>query len=85
MKHYSVRYSVRAYIWNPTKEEYERVTVYVNEQEEKARKVYEGMEATADVNQIELWEECIDRFGIEEDSTRIALKDTSGEYEPQDI
>lgn len=80
-----VRYSVRAYIWNPAKEEYERVTVYINEQEEKARNLYEGMDATADVNQIELWEEYIDRFGIEVDSTRIALKDTSGEYEPQDI
>lgn len=80
-----VRYSVEAYVWNKEREEYERITMATYESDEEAKNLYERTEATADVNQIEIWEELIDRYGVERDRRRIALKDTSGEYDPRDI
>lgn len=79
------RWKIDWWIWNPRKEEYEPDCDFLLfKTEDKARKKYSSMKATADVAQIELFEETLDRGGWVVRSKRIAVKDTAGEQEEFD-
>lgn len=80
------QWRINSWIWNPQKEEYEP-NIYdsmIYKTEDKARKKYDSMSATADVAQIELTEETVDTGGWVVRSKRIAVKDTAGEQEDFD-
>lgn len=75
------RYTVDGYFWNAKGEEYEHEEVCKFDSYEEAMAVYNVMKPTADLFQIEVWEEELNRYVVAERSTRIKLKDTSGEYD----
>ena len=74
-------YIVSGYFWDAEKKEYDKFEISKHDRVEDALVVYDALKPTENMNQVEVWEEELNRYGVAVTDKRIRLKDTSGEYD----
>ena len=72
---------VSGYFWDAEKKEYDKWDISRHDRLEEAIAVYDVLKPTENLDQVEVWEEELNRYGVAVSDKRIRLKDTSGEYD----